>query len=428
MRSRNFKINSDKLMLILFGIGLFLPTYNNVYAFFMLVVCGIGVFSKKIRVKSLPLYYFVYFLIYVSTYFIHRYSGSMINSITFFITVIVTFYFVVTMCNTQEKLDYLLHIIILVGAIYAVLGILESLTSTNVFDLILGRAAASDVSTIRFGLTRNRGLCSHSINNGMFLFHILGFGLYLVYGKRKKDKTDKICLYLIFFDLLLTLGRAVVVVGIVAYVFVVLLLMDDRAKRSGLIKRLLISFPIAALFVFVLYRVRPEIIDQVGSFFSSITVSSTAYNSDNLGNFSHRVLLWSWVYDSVKNNLMFGVGFTTGFVHRLTEYTEKTSIEVHWLYILFQRGLYGLSGFIILQIGAIKDFVKTHKRVSGDFERLLKVELVIIPLYFILLFTCSGFEDLRFLYLEIAILCSIKAIIRKDYSYKERESLERGSL
>lgn len=419
MNSKMYKINSTQLLLFLFAVGLFLPTYNNIFALYMLFVGGIGLITSKVWFKRIPGYFLIYMLIYISCYFIHLNSSTVVDSMVFIISTAVCFLFITSRCNTNDKVDYLLKTILLVGAVYAIFGIFESLTSTNIFDVTFGRTPTKDVSTVRFGLTRNRGLCSHSINNGMLLFHVLGIALYKVYGRQNATRTEKVCMFLIFADLLLTLGRAVVVISIVTYIVVVLLLMDDRVKRSRLTKRILISIPIMLFAIALLYRVRPEVINQILSFFSSITVSSTAYNRDNLGNFSHRVLLWGWVYNAVKNDIFFGVGFTTGFAHKLTEYSTKTSIEVHWLYLLFQRGLYGLSGFIILQIGTIRDFIKTRKRILGDYERLLKVEIVIIPMYFVLLFNCSGFEDLRFLYLEIALLYAIKRIVKRDPSKKQ---------
>ena len=140
----------------------------------------------------------------------------------------------------------------------------------------------------------------------------------------------------------------------------------------------------------------------------------------NIGNQGARFELWSWVYEAVKSDLIFGKGYENQFSRRVLwstgyGYTNKTSIEVHWLSTMYTGGLFALAGFISYQIGCLYVLIKNKVKISAEKVSFQYVMIVVTIGYFISLFAFAGFEDLSYFYLLMALFESYLNISKDNF-------------
>lgn len=399
------KLNPKDICYILFSITLFLPNHKNIFYIGMMLCLGMTIiFGEKCKIIKIKLSIctIFYVLTYVGSYFIHFYSKSIIYSILFVIEFVGILYLIESLTQSEDDLDNLISAIVIVSAVYSVFGIFESITSINIFDIIFDRIPETSLAAVRFGLTRNRGCATVSINNGMLIFFCLSLALIKILKENCK-LLYKLCYAIIFLNLILILSRAVTVMALITQIVSFILIKKSLTIRRETLIKSFLSFTIFAIVLSIGIYKNPELFNGIISFFSSIDLTGTNYNSANLGNFSQRLLLWGWVYDYIKNNLLWGIGFTTEFSVALNLYNFKTSIEVHWLYIAFQKGIFGLAGFILLQLSTIIKGFKL-KAVNDNVKAFKVIVIISLLAYYIMLFSCSGFEDLRMFYVFIALI------------------------
>lgn len=238
--------------------------------------------------------------------------------------------------------------------------------------------------------------------------------------------------FIIGLDVILILSRTVIAVGVL-----VQLVLFRKQGVKWISKRLLVIVPILVGLVFLNMDTMSSLMDTVKSLFYPIInelfgTSLSVSTGQIFQGSGQRFQLWSWIYESVKENLLFGKGFTDPFSREYvnsiisgqyagTKYTAvKTSIEVHWLYVLYQKGLFGLSGFIAFQIGCIK---RTMRKGVSAFEEKLSFQYVMMVVtisYFAMLFTCSGSEDLYFFYILMGLYGAYLKICANERSVENR--------
>lgn len=398
------EISLKYLNYILFSLVLFLPNSSNVFYIGMIlfIFCVILFLNKgKIRLIKIRKYIVYYAVIFIGSYFVHFYSKSFTEAFLFAIELFGILYFVQVSIAKSDDFNCFINVLIVIGACYAVLGILESLTSINLFDIMFNRVPETSSAAIRFGLTRNRGCCSVSINNGMLMYFFLSLSSFAVFHKNAPFIL-RLSYVLIFVDVILVLSRAVTIVAILTQLFLYIKLGD----KNSITRNKILNFMFFTLFFtiafFVITKENPQLVEFIKQFFGSVKKNSTDYNAANLGDFSHRISLWKWVFSYLPGHLILGRGFETIFSIKLNEYVSKTSIEVYWLFILFQRGLIGLFGFIYVQIGSMIDLIKQMK--NSEIKSIYIMMIVTLLGYYVMLFSCSAFEDLRMLYIYLGLI------------------------
>ena len=135
--------------------------------------------------------------------------------------------------------------------------------------------------------------------------------------------------------------------------------------------------------------------------------------------FGDRLKLYSWVFNSVKNNFIIGVGEKTNFNQEITIknslYTYnaiKNSIEVHYLYCLFHFGIVGMVSEIYLYMGNLINSFKAI-RVHKIFENKISFEFtifIIILFNIIAMFGIMQGEEMYTLYLLLFIWINYRKI------------------
>lgn len=406
---QKYKVSISFILAVMMLIIQFIPmsSGNIKYYTCMIAVLFASMVFCGIRKKNLrmPGFMFAYGITYIMSYLIHYYTDSSRQIIMFLVGFWGVRYVILSGIKSKSEFLKFIDYILVFFALYSILGIYESFTSMNFFDILFKREVVLDfANAIRFGIRRNHGMCSVSINNGMLLNTVLAIAGYRLFNSRKVDIKILICYVLIWADLILTLSRQVILMSVI-----IQLVLAAKCGFTWIVKRITCII----LILTVLWLCMGDALNNI---FSNITAMflplleiinptySSYYNwNEGIGGIGERTELWGWIYAAVHNQLIFGMGYETPFSIALSNNTIKTSIEVHWLYVLYMRGLFGLLGFIIYQIGCLSKIVSCKINVGEKRVDFPFVMLVLTLGYFVSLFSCSGWEDLKFYYMVFAM-------------------------
>lgn len=428
----NYKIKQNVGLLFceLLMLYVLIPTRGRIFgisfgANLVLLVCFIGQFlvSKKLT-RDIPRYCMLYIMISIFCTLVHFSDRSIVNNVIAIIKLIAPFYIVVMGIKKIEQFEELLKFIVKIFTVYSVFGIVETFTHFNIFDAITGtKVVYEHANSLRFGLARNRGLADVSINNGMLLCLVLCIAAYvLVYASKKERKWYQISYILIFVDAFLTLSRAIWLELIITQVLIFIVLAPKNKRK--VIGRIITIGVVGAL---LLLCISPELLDKISAIFTgmfsstydAITGSETSEATEMSYGVGHRFALWLWVWEKAQGSLIFGASASNPFIYISPSGYIKESIEVMWLFKLYNTGFVGLIGYIVFQIGSIRCMIKGNrlekevyqeKRVTFNY-----VMLVATLLYFVTQFSCSAFEDLKFYYIILALLFCYNKICKEKY-------------
>ncbi|HBG3382977.1 TPA: hypothetical protein KQB18_004208, partial [Clostridioides difficile] len=135
--------------------------------------------------------------------------------------------------------------------------------------------------------------------------------------------------------------------------------------------------------------------------------------------FGNRLDLYAWVANDVGNNWLLGLGVGTPFTHVLNEWTIKTSIEVHYLYIYYQCGLTGLvllvASFLCTLRYIASNLDSSRDGVEGNQLFLL---LLILGLYYICLFGVQETDLTRLSCELVALAIGISVSVKNSLESK----------
>lgn len=407
-----------------------IPTRGRIFgitfgANLVLLICFIGQFltSKKLT-RDIPRYCMAYIIISVFCILIHFADRSIVNNVIAIIKLIAPFYVVVVGIQNMDQFERILKLIVNIFTVYSIFGILETITHFNIFDAITKTKVVHEhANSLRFGLARNRGLADVSINNGMLLCLVLCIAAYvLIYATKKERKWYQISYILIFLDAFLTLSRAIWLELLITQILIFIVLAPK--SKLKIIGKIIAIGVIGAL---LLVCISPELLEKISFVFSgmfsstydAITGAETSEVTDMSYGVGHRFALWTWVWEKAQGNLIFGSSASNPFIYISPTGYVKESIEVMWLFKLYNTGFVGLLGYILFQAGSIKCMIRGNrlekeiykdKRVTFNY-----VMLVATLLYFVTQFSCSAFEDLKFYYIILALLFCYNRICKEKY-------------
>ncbi len=429
IKKHRFCIHKHLIPVICVVFLLFLPRLAVAYRPYLLCIM-LWLFLLNRNAMSLGLselgnvyYAFTFFLSLI----IHVYSGSIGTALSFFGFFVCAPSVVEQQIWSRHDFEQIISLMLVLSAMYAALGAIEALTQFNLFDVLFNRSViAGGANNYRGGVYRGHGLFTVSINNAIFMNMMWSIANYRLCNTSTKKRFWAFIWIIIGLDVLLILSRAVIAVGVLTQ-----LIMFKKKGMHWTFTRLIMVIPIIAIICLLNAGVIVSFITYVKSLFYPILnelfgTTLSASSGEKFAGSGQRFLLWKWVFERVHGNLLFGKGFTSVFSYNFVstvasgiyagvQYAvEKNSIEVHWLYVLYQKGLFGLSGFIVYQISCLRHVMKAG---ISTFEKTVSFQYVmriIVFSYFILLFTCSGFEDLQFFYVLFGLYRSYERICHLD--------------
>lgn len=381
--------------------------------------CGKIKFPRALR-NILMIVYFIYsFLNYFFTFQISSGIGFLVDNV-------ILIMLLTSLLTSREYLEYFLDTFCGMLAIYAVLGVFESLTGINFYDVI---ASTSAIQSVRFGLTRFCGAGLVSSNNANFLLLSSVLVMYRIINTDGKKKKCLIGVYILnALALCSTLTRASILL-FVALQCVWLI----KAGVLRFINRHFISVSISVLVVLILICFVPqvnEIVTNFAAMFQAIFDSATA---DSIGAFfgsnaqgsGERLQLYDWVSQHMVGKELFGNGANTPFIHEWTTWygvrVTKISLENHYLMMYYQLGIVGLVTFLghyffmflyTRKIERIRN--KSEASLDSSSWNLANMVkwgiLVMIPAMFV----TALFDELRMIYLMFALVISYGNILREE--------------
>jgi hypothetical protein len=287
------------------------------------------------------------------------------------------------------------QVINLFGSGLSGLGIIETITDNHIFQSRL--LMNSDI--IRYGFTRSSVTFGHPINFGMYQSIMAALAFYRITNTditRKKRN---------FFFIMYAIISVSVVVSVSRLAICLLLFSQFLALRKlelGKKKNLFISAIIAiVLSVFLTDILGFEFLNELISDFWKMICEVLGINLNSKAEISYgnRFDLYNWVIDDVKGHEWFGLGVGAKFSYKMHEWFTKTSIEVHYLYVYYQQGLFGLFALILSYVGSLY-FIQNKKEKKLGFEGILNFNTICFFLligYFVCLFGVQE-TDLKRIY------------------------------
>lgn len=376
-------------------------------------------FNFSLKKKNAFLFYYAF--TFITSLFLHFYSGSAPKTVSFVVYLFLSPLIVSKTIETKKDFKTVISIIVVVFSFYSVLGLIEGITAINVFDILFGRTDDvlwNGAGITRYGMNLSYGFLRIMHNNAALMCMIWAIAAYQLCNARRHKLFWAICWLLIGTYDILMMSRMVILTAPVLQ----LIIFRKRGVR-WLTKRVFIISVIALLAVFIIGSDAFSVVWNaiVGMFAPIIDqLFGTSLKQDlhsSFGGAGQRFILWDWIFNAVKGDLIFGKGFTDIWSTIIegknslgqTWYATKTSIEVHWLYTLYTTGLFGLSGFIVFQIGCLK---RTWKEKVKCFEEKITFQFVmkwLTIIYFVHLFGIAAAEELYIYYFLLAIyVCYIK--------------------
>ncbi|MGL5434754.1 MAG: hypothetical protein ACRDBO_05045 [Lachnospiraceae bacterium] len=332
---------------------------------------------------------------------------------------------IVNKVKTKDEFIKLIDFMIYTGGIVAVLAIFEEFTRINVFRFFNTSGAELSTNFVRMGMWRVISFTSHPITYSLYCMFIMCFVIYRISLPETKRKALLVSIYaIVFLGSLFTLSRSSIIVIILSQVGL-LWLCGYRTLLKRIIQILIPVILIMAILCFVnkeLWEMIQTPLIMVLAVFSDSyadTLLSMGYTGDTSG-IADRFLLYSVVWDSVKDNLLIGFGPSSNLNVKITNFQgylyNKQSIEVQLLIQLYRYGLFAAVLEVLRDISQIISAFKRRKFGTAYWEGELsfsKLCFILFAVYFIAMFSVMRNEDGNIFFLTVVLFMTYNA----NYGY-----------
>lgn len=386
------------------GIGIIIPI---VWALFALQV-----FMKRGKLLRLNnkvyLYYFIMCFLYLR-------DGSFMDYISLITDTLILFALVADGIKSEDDYFKCIRILALVSSILAVLAIIETFTDFNLFDLIANSTVEKvGANGYRYGLTRARGPFTTPINYCVYLLFSLGAIVYGLLNDLKGKTFWVIAWILSVAAALCTLSRAPML-SIALSQILIFWKAGIFSKLKTYVKVLVAIAIITLMGYFYDFSIITDTVDKIFAMFVAVIKPDVAtaitssgefgINADGVG---QRLILFVWIAEEINKSLLsflFGTGVGTGFSKVVSNIFTKTSIENHYLSVLFHTGVIGLAVECSLLVGILVFIKKSNSRLMTECKiSFASMMMISTLLYYVTMFTVDTFDDKRIFVVLLAIL------------------------
>lgn len=387
----------------LYFFGAFSYRIVILFAFCFCLLLNKGKISIAHKIISIPM--ILYFVItgIISITYLQFSTG-----IGYLIDTALVLILMYNLLQTKQEFDMFINVFLLFLTIYTILGILECLTGFNLWDLV----ASAGFQRYRYGLYRSYGSSTNFTNNAAFLMLCLP----IVGWKLQQEEVHKwkyAVLYgLVLLNVLATLTRSIILCTI--------LLQLLWLVKMGLLKFIKKYFVIILIAVSVTVFIAhiPAVsnsLDQFLAMFIALYDEETASEitasfGSNANGTGQRLLLYSWIYEAVKDKLFFGLGpnhlFEYAWITSTGKRMIKNSIENQYLVHLYRYGITGLISYLFMIVSILFSLWKDREyNLNGKGGRLTFGFTIVttVFIYFISGLSFAASDDLRMLFLILSI-------------------------
>lgn len=303
--------------------------------------------------------------------------------------------------------NLIIKIFVMSGSILAILGIFEAFTGINLIDKIYGletiRFAANDY---RMGIARTYTSFSTSIAFCIYLVMLQILCLYMILSKENK-KYWKVYI-LLFFASILTISRGPIFFNIIVQTYIFLKLRVFKKRQYFYI---LCAGIIIGVFIVLNTDIVKIVVVSIG-----IIVNKDKYRTMagiyGVGDATQRLGLFKWVYEAVKENIIWGNGHNSIFGVKINKWGDiKTSIENYYLAMFHGYGIWGIVATIVFFISLLCKF-RPNKIFGKDCskkEDFCFYVFAICLFFFLTIWTTSFDAEGRFFFLIVGMALAKRA-------------------
>lgn len=316
----------------------------------------------------------------------------------------------------------ILNSVCIFTGIVCIFGIIEALTGFNIWNIFNNSGAEISVNAPRFGITRIVSFTYQTITYSTFLVIVACIIMYLLslnkIISKKQIRLLKTIYFLIVVNILLTLSRSSILIFLLSQI---LILYCMGAKK--LVRTIFKAILFIAMALIILSILSPKLFKSLLNVYYMIMavfdddyrgLIANTFGKDNVDAVGTRLQIYQWVYEKVKHNLIFGVGYNTSFSQMYDTgniyhtMVEKTAIEVKYLNTFYESGIIGLITEIFVLISLLiypikKGFKLAKWESSISFNRII---FIIFLCLFIQYFMVNQSSEQYLFYLLIALLLS----------------------
>lgn len=314
----------------------------------------------------------------------------------------------------KTDIESAISILIGVSALLCVFGIIEFLTSFNVFSLIenmqYDNPRFGSIAATRLGIIRIEQSFNTALTYALYLLMAFSLSFYKFFKDRKKIYLVIMILQIV--NVMLTMTRGISLVFIAGTC--VLFLVNNKyigLKRTASIALFLVLLMVGVVLAF------PDVLGSINDMLgSAINLIIGGQNDIDQSGFM-RQTYQAAAFNALKNFnvVLFGVG----------EYglRDLVSIDNEWLLEITAYGIFGLLGFIIfLSVPVISIFkaIKYCHRLGNKHEEFFfKCMLVMLIEYYVSIYTVAQMAEAKMFYLVLVIIIAYSRIV--SWEYKEND-------
>lgn len=330
------------------------------------------------------------------------------TGIGYFIDTVLVFIVMVNLLQKEQDLHKFIHVFLVFLAIYSIMGIVECFTGFNIWDLV----SSAGFQRYRFGLYRSYGSSTNFTNNAAFLMMCLPIVVWKLQQEEVHKRKYAVIYGLVLLNILATLTRSIILCTFfLQFIWLV---------KSGVIQFIKKHFiqVLAALSVAVLFVNIPAVshfLNQFISMFIALFDYETANEiSDSFGSnasgIGQRFLLYTWVFEGVKDKILFGLGpnhvFEYAWMTSTGKRMIKDSIENQYLVHLYRYGIVGLISYLFMIISILSRLWKNKENnLNGKGKKCTFGFMILTTtfIYFISGLSFAASDEFRMLFLILSI-------------------------
>lgn len=419
--SKAGKISLDSIIIYLMAVfvmslprrisvgGMYSYHFVIIAAFLLMLVARRG--KIYLGLKAIGL---ITILFFAATFIRSFFANQLVFGIGYVLDSVILFLLFINIIREQRSLDIFLKVFIFCMAVYSVLGIFEFFTGFNLWNAVSG----AELSTIRYGMYRSYGVCTNFTNNAMFLFLSLPLIFWKITESKGKSRSLYIASYiLVLCNILTTLTRMAILCTLLFHIVLLF--------KYGLleyIKKYFLQLVFAGLIVLILVCFIPSITDKlkmITDMFVAVLDEDVANEisgtfGGNANGVGHRVLLYSWIWETIQGHTVFGLGpnklFEYHYVTDMGNHMIKTSIENQYLITLYRFGIVGLVLYLLMCVRMVLRMYsvrKTEKRLLQKNRRRPTPMFLMITAIVIYMLSGLSFayaDDFRMLFICLGII------------------------
>lgn len=337
--------------------------------------------------------------------------------------------FLINGINHKKIFIKVIDTIIYTSGVVGILGIIEEIFHFNLFGLLNTTDHVLNYMSLRLGILRIVSFTAHTITYGVYCMFALALVFYrLTIPQTKKSFIFKLIYILLWVNALCTLARS----SILCLVLSQLLLLWFCGFQTFFKKMIKIAIPVLlAALILCLFSAKFRNMVQL-AFYMVMALFQDEYVDylvranfgSNANAIGQRFDLYLWIWDAVKENLLFGMGRATAFQHYFTTAAGnrllKESIEVEWLRTLFRYGIPSMIAQILFFLSLLYSSFKRRSE-AAEWEGKISFSTVCFVLflcYTMVQFAVMQNEDMFFFFF---IMCLYLSYLMYDkYSYGGR--------